>query len=38
VKTLMKKLSVVQLKQQKAVLAAVTALEEAALAQVPGTV
>lgn len=34
----MKKLSVVQLKQQKAVLAAVTALEEAALAQLPGTV
>lgn len=34
----MKKLSVVQQKQQKAVLAAVTAVEEAALAQVPGVV
>jgi len=34
----MKKLSVVQQKQQKAVLAAVTALEEAALAQLPGVV
>lgn len=34
----MKKLSVVQQKQQKAVLAAVTAVEEAALAQVSGMV
>lgn len=34
----MKKLSKVQLKQQAAVLAAVTALEQQALAELPGTV